>query len=705
MPNYTPNYGLYQPSDVTDSFGSTFLPETTRTMGVIDDLLKELFDGAAGGGASGDIIFLPSGGDDTAAFQTALNDAVAQNKRLVVGGTYTLSSPVTVTGRIEILSYNAVFNVTHKNTALTFIGTNKNLTPTATTYNAGDDFLVLSSTAGIEKGDLVRFCATTEQYHPSRSYYYKGGSVVVTHVQSDRIYFSDALPFSMAAIDVVQIYKPGQVKIEGRMDVINTATSTTQTSVSAGSMGVKLERCAGFEVEGLFVDGFDTNITPVFCTGGTFRSCRTGRAYYWTVSGTTNVNSGGSYGFSTVSSRDIHYEDCHTRSGRHGHTGGGNEPLDRISFKNCSFFNEHELQTTAGFSVQYAFDLHDNAIKIDFENCDFDSFTIIGNCTMTNCTVHHKGRTDSSYKPGDDPMKNSYIFDNVIFPNVGSLRCVGAMQSGGTWTGQDRISNITLRNVVTSGTFILYAAMSSPQGANNASAPTVTINDLTIENCKNVHFWAKDNINNLTLRNVYNDQSYNHLYQIAPASPFTSATGKLDNILIENCHFGNKYLGMNLTNFGKMTIINSDVLSTAETAGRFLFQTTGARVIMIGSDFSALQQGINFNLGSGSGKRTIIDSPYTLYGATGDVAILNETVLRSKVGQSTQNGDGTKTAFTIAHGLGVTPSSWIVQEASAAAGTSEISYVTADATNLTVNFKTAPATGTGNVVMNWRVDV
>ena len=68
-------------------------------------------------------------------------------------------------------------------------------------------------------------------------------------------------------------------------------------------------------------------------------------------------------------------------------------------------------------------------------------------------------------------------------------------------------------------------------------------------------------------------------------------------------------------------------------------------------------------------------------------------------GTSTQNGDGTKVAFTIAHGLGVVPASY------AAIPTSDAAVapykVTADATNLTVTLAAAPAAGTGNVVLTW----
>lgn len=70
-------------------------------------------------------------------------------------------------------------------------------------------------------------------------------------------------------------------------------------------------------------------------------------------------------------------------------------------------------------------------------------------------------------------------------------------------------------------------------------------------------------------------------------------------------------------------------------------------------------------------------------------------------GSVTLSGDGILTSFTIPHNLGITPSFYQVQEASADAGTAGISYITANSTNITVNFKSAPASGTGNIVLTW----
>lgn len=68
-------------------------------------------------------------------------------------------------------------------------------------------------------------------------------------------------------------------------------------------------------------------------------------------------------------------------------------------------------------------------------------------------------------------------------------------------------------------------------------------------------------------------------------------------------------------------------------------------------------------------------------------------------GSSTQSGDGSTTSFTIAHSLSTTPSYFNAVANNEA--TANIQYVTADSTNITVHYSTAPASGTDNLVWAW----
>jgi hypothetical protein len=72
-------------------------------------------------------------------------------------------------------------------------------------------------------------------------------------------------------------------------------------------------------------------------------------------------------------------------------------------------------------------------------------------------------------------------------------------------------------------------------------------------------------------------------------------------------------------------------------------------------------------------------------------------------GTATFSGNGSTTTFTIAHGLAGTPKSWRVEAGSSDAKGDK--YVTADATNLTVTFATAPPAGTNNVVLVWQAEM
>jgi hypothetical protein len=74
-------------------------------------------------------------------------------------------------------------------------------------------------------------------------------------------------------------------------------------------------------------------------------------------------------------------------------------------------------------------------------------------------------------------------------------------------------------------------------------------------------------------------------------------------------------------------------------------------------------------------------------------------------GKATFSGNGSTTSFVIPHGLwaGYTPRYWNVVKASNI--TQDIEYVTADGTNLTVVFESAPPAGTNNVVLSWEAEV
>ena len=70
-----------------------------------------------------------------------------------------------------------------------------------------------------------------------------------------------------------------------------------------------------------------------------------------------------------------------------------------------------------------------------------------------------------------------------------------------------------------------------------------------------------------------------------------------------------------------------------------------------------------------------------------------------RTGSQTYSGDGSTTSFTFAHGLSAAPSSWSVEAATDDA--SGVSHSTADGTNITVEYDTAPPNGTDNLELNF----
>jgi len=93
---------------------------------------------------------------------------------------------------------------------------------------------------------------------------------------------------------------------------------------------------------------------------------------------------------------------------------------------------------------------------------------------------------------------------------------------------------------------------------------------------------------------------------------------------------------------------------------------------------------------------------------TGDAP--GTAIIRRNTGYTTENsgvatfsGDGTTTQFSIAHGLVSTPAKVLVTPMTADAAADF--YVTADDTNIYINYKSAPPSGTDNLKFSWYAEV
>lgn len=79
------------------------------------------------------------------------------------------------------------------------------------------------------------------------------------------------------------------------------------------------------------------------------------------------------------------------------------------------------------------------------------------------------------------------------------------------------------------------------------------------------------------------------------------------------------------------------------------------------------------------------------------ISFSNNTI----TGNATKSGDGTSLVYTIQHDVDTMPSYYNVQATSSAAA--NISYISADATNISIYYITAPAAGTNNLSWNWQI--
>jgi parallel beta-helix repeat protein len=179
----------------------------------------------------------------------------------------------------------------------------------------------------------------------------------------------------------------------------------------------------------------------------------------------------------------------------------------------------------------------------------------------------------------------------------------------------------------------------------------------------------------------------------------TSATdptlGNQRNIIVENIAYSNGYpnnptgmAGIMLGETTKKTIVaNNLCFDNGEGTQKYGIQEAGA------SDINEIVD--NILIENVVGALVKVGANTKVRGNFGYVS--------ENSGTATFSGNGSTTTFTIAHGLAGTPKSWRVEAGSSDAKGDK--YVTADDTNLTVTFATAPPSGTNNVVLVWQAEM
>jgi hypothetical protein len=152
---------------------------------------------------------------------------------------------------------------------------------------------------------------------------------------------------------------------------------------------------------------------------------------------------------------------------------------------------------------------------------------------------------------------------------------------------------------------------------------------------------------------------------------------------------------------------------SAANAGVYddIYVEHGDRNIFLGNNFvGGTYSGIRFYSASCQDNLVLGNLFYGSYGGKPIVDAGTRTTIKHNKGFVTENtgtatfsGTGAQTVFTIAHGLAAAPTAVSLEAKTADA--SGAKYWTADATNITVTFTTAPPSGTDNVVISWEAAV
>ena len=203
----------------------------------------------------------------------------------------------------------------------------------------------------------------------------------------------------------------------------------------------------------------------------------------------------------------------------------------------------------------------------------------------------------------------------------------------------------------------------------------------------------------MNIQNNIFDCTYGHqIYMATTASTVCEQINIHNNLIFENdANFPNAtfdfvnvsnlgvILGLSIKDNAAQNLVNTNSLSN-------IYNPTGA------GTFAAVQVANNVMLSCNAvaPAGTVVDG-----GMQGNVLYNSSSTLlySTQRGRSTQNGNGSTTAFNIAHGLSDTPQTWSVTPRVALAAPAFV--VTPTLTNLVVTYATAPPTGTGNVDLQW----
>jgi len=178
-----------------------------------------------------------------------------------------------------------------------------------------------------------------------------------------------------------------------------------------------------------------------------------------------------------------------------------------------------------------------------------------------------------------------------------------------------------------------------------------------------------------------------------------------NSLFLGNVVLGNKWYGIYINNIGESLIMNNYIRNNAHCG----IQIYGSDIHIEGN---ILRNNGNYGIDVASGSSNIRIIRNDLYNAattiisdagTNTVIKQNRGYITENSGTATFSGDGTTTQFSIAHGLVSAPTK--VQVTPMTADAAADFYVTADNTNIYINYKSAPPSGTDNLKFSWYAEV
>lgn len=464
--------------------------------------------------------------DDTLAFTEAINYINEGGKLKPSPGQYYVDNLV-ITKDIEV-DFTGV-KINSGANGIKFQGSLKSEKTVTENYNpeTSKNTLTLNNTSGIEVGDIINI-VSSELFDLTRLYYYKGCNALVTKIEGNKVHFSLTMPFSMSASSiVVKIYKPISAKVTGGLIY-------GYGNLSDSTNGLSFEYCKDVLIEKTNTDNFKTNILISRCVNTTINNVQTGRAK--SIGDTFD-----GYGVSVYSSTNTVFNEVVTKSGQHGITNGGREVCFGLTINNSNL----QAETTS-----LSFGAHSNIYDVFINGSTLYGMSLFGNVTVRDCIVYNSTTQTNniSLLMSHDEKFANYTFENTIFDNSTILN-YETYQVLSPET--KKIGNIKFFNCKN------FQAVSSVTSQTSGSK-VGEINNLTIENCSDFKFTARDKHKTVNIINSSSTMTGNVISNLSVSNVFQV----IDELNLKNVKLPKRYRVISLNDVVNLSLENVSYISS-----------------------------------------------------------------------------------------------------------------------------------------------